>query len=734
MTADETPVRVFVPGPFRQGLDYLPHAFGPAPAGARVEAPLGRRQVVAIVDGTPSGAGIEPDRLRPLTRILDTEPLIPEAMMNLLRWASGYYHHPAGDVCLTALPALLRQGHPAARRVERVWRLTPTGAQVDTDALMQRASRQAGILRALDRSGWTAQGEMPAGDGLAGVLARLLELGWVEARDRPRMPRIGQGADGPALTEAQREALSAIPGGAGFSATLLEGVTGSGKTEIYLALARRAVESGRQVLVLVPEIGLTPQLVDRFFERLSVSIAVLHSGLTDAERLDGWLAAREGDARVILGTRSAIFTPMPDLGLIVVDEEHDGSFKQQDGFRYSARDLAVRRAQQAGVPILLGTATPSLETLNNALQGRYHHVRLSQRVGRAGQPVVRLLDVRSRPLREGLSRPLLEQAAQHLEQGGQVLMFLNRRGFAPALLCHDCGWQMPCRHCDSAMTLHAGGQRLCCHHCGAQRPPPAQCERCGSRSLMALGEGTERIAAALRSEFPDVPMARFDRDSTARKGALAQLLTQVRSKALRLLVGTQMIAKGHDFPDLSLVGVVNADGGLFSTDFRAIERMAQLVTQVAGRAGRDRRRGEVIIQTHHPDHPLLQLLVSEGYGRFARALLEERKQAGLPPFGSLALLQAEARQPRAPDAFLQAASTAADRLLVPQGRLRVELWGPAPAPLERRAGRTRAHLLLRADSRSELQRFLRAWLPEVDGLSEGRRVRWALDVDPQDLT
>jgi primosomal protein N' (replication factor Y) len=484
------------------------------------------------------------------------------------------------------------------------------------------------------------------------------------------------------------------------------------------------------VLVLVPEIGLTPQLVDRFARRLPAAIAVLHSGLSDSERLGAWLAARDGEAAVVSGTRSALFTPLARPGLIIVDEEHDASFKQQDGFRYSARDLAVVRASRLGVPVVLGSATPSLESLHNAGQGRYRHLRLNRRAGGASMPRFQLLDVRGKPMQDGVSTPLVRRIQSHLDQGGQALLFLNRRGFAPTLLCHECGWMAECRRCDARLTFHQGRGRLRCHHCDYERPVDRYCPDCGSPDLRPLGLGTERVEAALMEAFPGEGIVRIDRDSTRAKGAFEERMTAARRGEARILLGTQMLAKGHHLPAVTLVGILDADQGLFGADFRAPERLAQLVVQVAGRAGRADRPGEVVIQTHHPEHPLLQVLVHEGYDRFAQDALAERQMASLPPFHHHALLRAEAVSATEPTAFLQAARASAESLGVSGG---VQLLGPIPAPMERRAGRYRAQLLLQAPERRPLHSLLRAWVPGLAALREARKVRWSVDVDPVEM-
>ncbi len=497
---------------------------------------------------------------------------------------------------------------------------------------------------------------------------------------------------------------------------------------MYLQAITPLLETGRQVLVLVPEIGLTPQLVERFSTRFAADIAVLHSGLNDRERLDAWRAAASGQAGIVIGTRSAVFTPLVRPGLIIIDEEHDASLKQQDGFRYSARDLAVWRARQLDIPVVLGTATPSLESLFNVQQKRYQRLHLPERAGRAIAPPLKILDLRGQPMRSLLCASLLEAIRGHLDKQGQVLLFLNRRGFAPVLLCHRCGWMAECRRCDARMTLHRHSGELRCHHCGSQRRAETVCPTCDHDDLLAVGEGTERIEQALREAFPDETILRIDRDTTRRKGSLESALADAQSGKARILLGTQMLAKGHHFPHVTLAAILDADQGLFSADFRASERMAQLIVQVAGRAGRADKPGEVVIQTHYPEHPLLHRLIAGGYPAFSEAALHERQEALLPPFASLALLRAEATRADYPREFLQRARELAE----PLRSQNVQLWGPVAAPMERRAGRYRAQLMVQASQRAELQHLLKHWVPQLEKEKTARKVRWSIDVDPVD--
>ncbi len=531
-----------------------------------------------------------------------------------------------------------------------------------------------------------------------------------------RPPGVGTG---PEPTPEQRKAIAAITAAAGTHAPfLLHGVTGSGKTEVYLRAIAEVVQCGQQALVLVPEISLTPQLVARFAARFDAPLAVLHSSLSDSERLRAWRAARSGEAPVVIGTRSAIFAPLARPGLIVVDEEHDASYKQQEGFRYSARDLALARAQRLAIPVVLGSATPSLESLERVQAGRSTLLELPGRTAGARPPSIHLIDLRRHAATQGIATPTVLAIQRHLAAGGQVLLYLNRRGYAPTLFCPSCGWAAPCPRCDARLTVHQREGRLHCHHCGTEQPVPEVCPNC-FEPAKPVGQGTERIEETLAKLFPDVPLERIDRDAVRRKGALEAALDRVTSGAVRLLVGTQMLTKGHHFPDV----------GLFGTDFRASERLAQTIVQVAGRAGRAERPGEVLIQTEYPEHPLLTQLIAGGYEAFAAAALEERKAARWPPFARIAVLRAEAARREVPLEFLDRARELATSIAGQE----VELLGPATAPMERRAGLFRAQLLLHAPSHSPLQRLLARWLPAVEDLPEARKVRWSLDVDPLEL-
>jgi primosomal protein N' (replication factor Y) len=716
-------VAVAVPAPLYNAFDYRVGEEMTVLPGMRLRVPFGARQVVGVALAAPrvpeQAAGSR--KYKSVAQVLDAEPLLPPELLELCRFAADYYQHPLGEALATALPSGLRQGGDSTVKARQGLRITPAGRS----ALAGPATRARAQRRLLDAlaAGCALREDLP--EHSRAVLRKLLEARWAEWFELP--VELAPREAAPALTAEQAGALRTLRHGAKFGVTVLEGATGSGKTELYLQRAGDVLAAGRQVLVLVPEIGLTPQITQRFLRRFGGGAVSYHSAMPDGERAQAWLAARAGRARIVIGTRSAVFVPMPGLGLVVVDEEHDASFKQQEGLRYSARDLAIVRAQRAGVPVILGSATPSLETQQNARAGRYAHARLTQRVHSVAPPAIRLLDIRSRVLDHGMSAPLLEAVGRHLAAGGQALLFINRRGYAPVLLCHDCGWQAPCAQCDARLTLHRARGRLICHHCGAEQAVPVQCGQCRSRALMPVGQGTERIESGLRDAFPGKRIERFDSDRIRRRGELERLLGDIASGAIHILVGTQLLAKGHDFAGLSLVGILDVDQALYGNDFRALERMGQLITQVAGRAGRVGQQSEVILQTHEPRHPELLRLLEGGYGRLSETLLKHRKTLGLPPFSHLALLRAEAASLAGAMRFLDGARAA----LAPSAK--VQAFGPVVAPMERLAGRYRAQLLLQSGSRSALQATLAAAVPGLDRLPEARKVRWSVDVDPLDL-
>jgi primosomal protein N' (replication factor Y) (superfamily II helicase) len=730
-------VRVALDTPLPRLFDYLPAREGrfDAVPGVRVRVPFGRQRLVGVVHSLHASSELPPEKLKPLLEVLDAEPVIDGAVMQLVEWAAQYYHHPLGQVLNTALPKLAREGAPAQLMTER-WYISEAGAAALAENTLGRARRQRELLERLAAEpGVTTESLAAAADDWRTAMRTLVKRGFVSSAESAAEGAPARDASallirnaGPALAPEQTECVAAIDAAAGrFAPFLLYGITGSGKTEVYLHAVEHALRRGRRALVLVPEIGLTPQLVGRFRERFDVDVAVLHSGLTDSERLAAWRSSVAGTARVVLGTRSAVFAPVADLGIIVVDEEHDASFKQQESaFRYSARDLALVRAQRAAVPIVLGSATPSLETLQNVLVGKFTRLSLPRRTGQALPPRAAVIDLRGSAMRQGLSTPAVEAMQRHLADGGQVLVYINRRGYSPTLACTACGWIAPCRDCDARLTVHLGAARLKCHHCGADAPLPKDCPQCGF-PVRHVGQGTERVEETLTGLFPDVPIARLDRDVVRKRGDLEEVVSRVTTGEARILVGTQMVTKGHDFPNLSLVVVLNADQGLFSTDFRAPERVAQTIIQVAGRAGRGTRPGEVLIQTEYPEHPLLASLLKDGYDGFAHTALAEREAAQWPPFAHVAALRASATELALAVKFLNAARAAARP---PRG---IKLLGPAPAAMPKRAARYHAQLLLEARDRAPLHRMLDAWLPEIAALNPPRDLRWSLDVDPLEL-
>ena len=719
-------LRVALPVPLPTLFDYLPPARGQARAGARVLVPFGKGKAVGVVVDPAVESSVAGGKLKVVLELLDDAPLLDAELLASVNWAADYWLGAPGEALVNALPLALREPRPLPALGREAWATTAAGREAHA-----AGSRKGGSQRLLDA---LADGPRAA-DELDELVPkwrdagrRLLEAGLVEKLEWSAATLPRRGAPAPQLTDEQAAAVAAIGESFGqFQPFLLDGVTGSGKTEVYLALIERALAAGKQTLMLVPEIGLAPQTVRRLRDRLGVAVEVLHSNLSEGDRARAWLRARDGSARVVLGTRSAVFTPLPEAGLIVVDEEHDGSYKQQEGFRYHARDLALVRARALGVPVVLGSGTPSLESLANVDAGRYRELRLRVRPGAAQPTRVEIVDMRAQRLDHGLSPTLINAVAACLTRGEQALVFRNRRGYAPVMLCHACGWHADCTRCERPMTLHAGRRRLVCHHCNREQRLPEACPNCGATELRPQGQGTERLEEALTARFPDVPVLRVDRETTRRRDAFEELLGSLADEKPAILVGTQMLAKGHDLPNLTLVAIVGVDEGLHSVDFRANERLAQLVVQVAGRAGRARKPGTVILQTHHPDHPMLRTLLQSGYGAVAAQLLDERRVTELPPFGSQVLLRVDALGRDAVDAFLAGALAA-----IPS-EAGWGVAGPMPAPMPLRAGRHRGQLLVEAATRGKLHAFLKTWAARLATVPGVRKVRWSLDVDPVDL-
>jgi len=701
--------------------------------GARVLVPFGRGQRAGVILEVGGESELPAERIKKVTHVFTREPRLAADVLHLMRFASRYYHHPIGQVVMGALPQGLRRGRMG--RDESPLSLTALALSADWSTIPQRSVARRRVLEHLRTHGACEPAVLRALATTAPrALKDLIAQGWVApAEDASPVPAAKaedpRAVAGPALIDDQEKAIRQIGATLGeFAAWLLLGITGSGKTEVYLRLIERVLSTGGQALLLVPEINLTPQLEGRVGARFpGTALVGLHSGVPEAERLRRWRAAESGWARIVIGTRLAVFTPLPYLGLIVVDEEHDASLKQQDGLRYSARDLAVLRAKERRVPVVLGSATPSLETYSSALSGRYRLTQLPNRAT-AKLPSIRCLDTRGTRLREGLSQQMIDALAKGLAAGEQSLLFINRRGYAPAVMCFSCGWTAECTRCSARLVLHVGEpSRLLCHYCGHEEPVVRACPSCGNQDLTAAGHGTQRIEHAVSQLFPQARVLRIDRDSTRKRLAFEQMRQQVHDNEVDILIGTQMLAKGHDFPRLTLVGVVNADASLYSTDFRAAEKLFALLTQVAGRAGRGDAPGEVLIQTDFPGHPVYQAVQRQDYAAFARLALEERHEAGFPPHAHQVLLRAEALQRETVDRFLVRAARAGREL-----GFRVEVYEPVPATVARVAGRERGHLLVQSRSRDQLQRFIDAWEPYLSGPGTNQ-VRWALDVDPLDL-
>jgi primosomal protein N' (replication factor Y) len=727
-------LRVAINAPLSRLFDYLPHETRDATPGCRVRVPFGRQVQIGLVMELADSSHVPAAKLKGVKDVLDKEPLLSQDDLWLLNFTSNYYHHPLGEVVAAALPTMLRKGVPVSRLLQKL-RVNAAGIAEDIDKLGARAPRQAELLALLRNTEAISFSELDqALPGWRRVKKSLVEKDLVEeikvTEDAlPTAVPPGTVLTAPLqLNPDQSQAIRKIRGADGFSVSLIDGVTGSGKTEIYLHLIRDQIDAGRQVLVLVPEIGLTPQLVVRFRERLGIEPVLLHSALTDLERLDAWRSSRSGSAQLILGTRSAVFVPLANPGLIIVDEEHDSSLKQQEGLRYSARDLAVARGKRRKLPVVLGSATPSLESLQRCRENAYQHLLLPQRAGKAVPPLLRLVDLSREPAGTGLSTLVIDAIRNNIGRGEQSLVFLNRRGFAPTLICAGCGKIAECGFCDARMTVHANSNRLECHHCGSVRPIDAQCQDCGS-PCKPLGQGTERLEDNLRTIFPGQALARIDSDSTRLKGTMSKALAMASSGETKILVGTQMLAKGHHFPELTLVVVINADQGLFSTDFRGSERLAQSLVQVSGRAGRVNRQGEVIIQTAFPSHPFWGELFSGGYEKVARTTLAERERAAWPPFARLTLLRAACAKRREAHEFLAKAKQIAESLDIAD----VRLLGPVSAPMERKAGRYRAQLLIQSRKRKNLHEVVHRLRHALEEDPSSRRIRWSFDVDPIEL-
>lgn len=728
-------LRVAVPTPLRRVFDYLPVVGVAAPvAGTRIRVPFGRRQVIGILLGFAESSSWPEKQLKPALEYLDSEPLFSAELFQALLWASDYYQHPVGDTFATALPKLIRTGSPIEPPEKIRYRALPS--EQGFASQLARAPRQRELLETLTHSGPLSMAEIRKAGFDRALLKQLEDKGLTEtiladrSEEKPG-PDVTVAASSVRPNAEQISALAAITHELGFQCSLLDGVTGSGKTEVYMQVIAKVLEKGKQCLLLVPEIGLTPQNLRRFEQRFNCPVVAMHSAMTDRERLLAWRAARSGCAPIVIGTRSAVFLPLANPGIIIIDEEHDASFKQQEGLRYSARDFAVKRAQLENIPVVLGSATPSFESLNNALAGKFQHLKLSQRAGPASAPKISLIDMASEPVSEGISEALSVKIDNHLQQGNQVLLFINRRGYAPVLQCESCGWHCECRHCNASMTVHASPPSLRCHHCEARTNIPSHCPNCQSDKISTLGAGTQKLEQFLDQQYRPVQVLRIDRDSTRGREAFAQLTDKINQGEPSILLGTQMLAKGHHFPNVTLVAILDADIGLFSPDFRGQEQMIQTIVQVAGRAGRANKMGEVVIQTRYAEHPRLNSLMTQSYEQCAKSLLQERQLSHMPPFTHLCLLRIESSVAQQGIRFARQCFETAFHLQ--QQEQQIELIGPLPAPMERKAGRFRFQLHIKSASRPRLHRFLQALVVTIEAGKTPSQVRWSLDVDAQDL-
>jgi len=719
-------VRVALDVPLPTLFDYSVAEGIAVATGSRVIVPFGRRQMVGVVMECVATTDVAAERIKQVSQVLrDSAPLSAQ-LLDLLRFCSDYYRYPIGQTVLSALPTRLRSDKPIISKPILNYRLSTSGAALSIDTFPKRKVVQRRILARLAEQPCSIV-QLKSLSPTAGTqLKALLQEGYVEHCDEVLSSAEHVFDNAHTLTGEQQQAVDAVTAAQGYACFLLHGITGSGKTEVYVHLMHDVLRRGAQILLLVPEINLTPQLENYFRSRFpDVNLISLHSGLSEGERLHNWQQAQLGAAKIVLGTRLSVFAELPGLALIIVDEEHDSSFKQQDGLRYSARDVAVFRANQCGVPIVLGSATPSLESYHNALSGRYRMLKLTGRaLAEARLPAVRCVNINQTVMHHGISENLLREVGLRIERREQSLLFINRRGYAPVLMCTGCGWLSGCKHCAGKMVLHLQDQRLRCHHCGYQIRVPQACPDCGSADLIPVGSGTQRVESVLQERFPDARILRVDRDSTRNKRAWQTMREQIHANEVDILVGTQMLAKGHDFPALTLVGVLNPDSALYSSDFRAAEKLFAQLVQVAGRAGRADKPGEVIIQTAFPDHPLFLALQTHDFEGWAASQLAERQMAGFPPFVYQAMLRAEGKEESEVYAYLNQARTAGIAL-----RHEVEIFGVVPAALPRRANHLRAQLLIQAASRKSLQQFLRAWQPSLDAL-EAKKLRCTLDIDP----
>ena len=717
-------ISVALPTPLRKHFDYSvsdTQAISLQP-GCRVRVNFGHRDMIGIAITQAHLSDNIEQSYKPILEQLDDNPIFTPDLWALCKWAATYYQHPLGEVLFGAIPTALRKGLPPKASTEQYWQLSDHGKGLPDNAL-KRAKKQQLCLQTLQTHGATSAKQLAELGISRSVINALNDKHLIEAIDTRLAPTPITPTQTIALNTEQQHAYEALRHSSNQNKpSLLFGVTGSGKTEVYLARMSDAICAGEQVLVLVPEINLTPQFVRRFEQRLGLTVEAMHSGMTDKQRLDIWVRAKEGSLAVVIGTRSALFTPFAKLGLIIVDEEHANTLKQHEGFRYSARDCAIWRAQYLKAPLILGSATPSLESYKNAQSGRYHLLQLTQRAQNATQPHWEIADIRGQAVQAGVSESSLVKIAGAIARKEQVLVFVNRLGYAPNLQCHDCGWHAQCALCDTNQTLFLQRQTLRCQHCNTNIRLPKHCPECSQTNLQTSGQGTEQVSAYLARYFDVTPVLRMDSETTQSRQKLKDLLQQINTGEPCIIVGTQLMAKGHDFAKLSLVVIVNADDGLISANYRAIERTAQLLTQVGGRAGRSDKQGTVLVQTHYPEQPLFTLLANNHYQTIINEELAAREQLALPPYSYEAQILTASQQHYASEQCLTE--------LVSSHQWTCNIIGPMPATLARKAGQFRSVLLFRSTQRSTLHHNISHAVNWLDQHAKKHKCRWSVDVDP----
>lgn len=726
---------IALPVPLYRRFEYLPAMDLDSKSykiGTRVRVQFGTRKLIGLVVDKAANSSLPVNKLKHITEVLDDEPVFDAALLKLLFWAADYYQQPIGEVLFTALPSVLRKGKLITPTTHTLYQFS-TENNLDTE--LGRAPKQRLIVELLTANpkGLSADEIAKHIPGWRSAMNALLNKNFVEKINQESIaePPLQESiTEKLKLNSEQQQAYDDLSNKLDdFNCCLLDGITGSGKTEVYLSLAKDTLNKDRQVLILAPEIGLTPQLVQRIESRLGEKVYLMHSGLNDNQRAQTWLATKTGKATIVVGTRSAIFLPFNKLGLIIIDEEHDLSFKQHEGFLYNARDIAIYRAKQLKIPIVLGTATPSFETQHNVNNQRYQRLVLSKRAKDSTIPDVKLVDMRSKASSDGLSNELIQAMQTELDNNNQILLFLNRRGYAPTILCQECAWIAECSRCDARMTFYKKRNILKCHHCLKEEKVPEHCPKCNSEELLWLGEGTQRIENRLNEIFPNTSITRIDRDSTRKKDALEEKLKEIHAGKYQIIIGTQMLSKGHDFPNVTLVGILNVDHGLFSTDFRATERLAQLLVQVSGRAGRSIKKGKVLLQTYLPEHPLLNCLLSEGYAAFSKQALKIRKDCALPPYTFMLMIRARANNMALTENFLQDV-----RSIIAKDKIQgITIHGPIPALMERKAGMYQSQLVIFTQHRKSIQQNLGNWTQAITNRPLAKRVRWDLEVDPLEM-